>query len=139
MEIWENKYLKYKSKYLNLKKLLGGFDNFTDEIREINKDSTLNYDYLIKYFITNYDCISRAILFLDIQSEELGTDVCFNYTFTAIDSFLESRCYATVKLFNYIFDVPYSTFGYDTIENKVYKEAEKRIFFFLCYFWRTTT
>ena len=27
----------------------------------------------------------------------------------------------SLKLFNYIFDVPYSTFGYDTIENKVYK------------------
>jgi hypothetical protein len=104
MNDWKNKYLKYKSKYLNLKKLLGGFDNFTDEIREINKDSTLNYDYLIKYFITNYDCISRAILFLDLQSEQLGTDTCYNYTFTAIDSFLESRCYATVKLFNYIFE-----------------------------------
>ena len=27
----------------------------------------------------------------------------------------------SLKLFNYIFDEPYSTFGYDTIENKVYK------------------
>ena len=27
----------------------------------------------------------------------------------------------SLKLFNYIFDEPYTTFGYDTVENKVYK------------------